>query len=219
MLVTAKAKGWLTRLSPEVGRGWGNNGDFLVLRLNVRKDVGFAQGGPGNAKFFDDGNPYAPAAMAWEAAPVPALLGRPAMAHLVTTITPERGEIRYDPATGAGKVHWPFGEMQTEGEKAGRDLATRLWWETEGRHGHLFSGLPSYDRNTGSGFGSANTWHPLGGAVMGRATDFGGRVNGYRNLYCVDGALLPGSAALANPALTITANAERCLDRFVADHA
>jgi cholesterol oxidase len=35
----------------------------------------------------------------------------------------------------------------------------------------------------------------------------------------VDGSLLPGSAALANPSLTITANAERCMDRFVASHA
>jgi cholesterol oxidase len=31
--------------------------------------------------------------------------------------------------------------------------------------------------------------------------------------------VLPGSACLSNPALTITANAERCMDRFVASHA
>lgn len=219
LLVTARAKGWLSRLSPAVGKGWGNNGDFLVVRLNVRKKVGFAQGGPGNVKFFDDHNPYATAAMAWEAAPVPTSLGTPAMAHLVTSVTPERGEIRYDPATGTGRVHWPYGAMETAADKAGRDLVTRLWWETEGKKGYPFSGLPDYDRNTGSGFGSANTWHPLGGMVMGQATDFDGRVVGYPNLYCVDGSLLPGSACLANPALTITANAERCMDRFVAAHA
>ncbi|MGH3646698.1 MAG: GMC oxidoreductase [Micromonosporaceae bacterium] len=213
LLVTARAKGWLTRLNPEVGRGWGNNGDFLVLRLNLRKDVGYAQGGPGNVKFFDDANPYAPASMAWEAAPIPQWLGAPASAHLVTAITPERGEIRYDGSTA--KVHWPYGEMQTAGEKAARDLVTRLWWQTEGRHGYWFNGLPDYDRNTGSGFGAANTWHPLGGMVMGKATDFTGRVLGYPNMYCVDGSLLPGSACLANPALTITANAERCLDLFL----
>jgi cholesterol oxidase len=218
LLVTARAKGWLTRLNSAVGQGWGNNGDFLVVRLNIRKKVGFAQGGPGNVKFYDDANPYSTASsMAWEAAPVPSSLGVPAMAHLVTSMSPERGEIRYDATTGTAKVNWPYGPMDTVADKAGRDLVTRLWWETDGKKGYLFNGLPDYDRGTGSGFGSANTWHPLGGMVMGRATDFAGKVLGYRNLYCVDGSLLPGSACLANPSLTITANAERCMDRFVAE--
>jgi len=219
LLVTARAKGWLPRLvSPAVGKGWGNNGDFLVARLNLRKDVGYAQGGPGNVKFYDDANPFAVASMAWEAAPIPSWIGR-TTAHLVTSVAPERGEIRYDAASGAGKVSWPYGVMETSSEKAGRDLVTRLWWETEGKKGYLFNGLPDYDRGTGSGFGSANTWHPLGGMVMGQATDFSGKSVDYPNLYCVDGSLLPGSAALANPALTITANAERCMDRFIAAHA
>ncbi|MBW6440148.1 NAD(P)-binding protein [Actinoplanes hulinensis] len=216
LLLTSRARGRLPRLtSTEVGKGWGNNGDFLIARLNLRKAVGHAQGGPGNVRFFDDANPYARAAMAWEAAPIPSWL--PATtAHLITTLIPERGEIRYDAATGAGKVYWPYAEMETAGDKAGRDLATRLWWRTEGSKGSLLTGLPSYDRNTGMGLGSRNTYHPLGGLVMGKATDFTGKVAGYQNLYCVDSALLPGSACLANPALTVTANAERCLDEFLA---
>ncbi|MEU7907146.1 GMC oxidoreductase [Actinoplanes sp. NPDC049118] len=219
LLLTSRAHGRLPRLvSTEVGKGWANNGDFLVARLNLRKAVGYAQGGPGNVKFYDDANPYAPAAMAWEAAPIPRWLG-PTTAHLVTSLAPERGEIRYDPATDAGKVYWPYGAMDTSADKAGRDLVTRLWWQTEGRSGHLFNGLPTYDRGTGMGLGSANTYHPLGGMVMGRATDFGGRVAGYANLFCVDGSLLPGSTCLANPSLTIAANAERCMDRFIAEHA
>lgn len=214
LLVTSRARGWLPRLvNPHVGKGWGNNGDFLVARLNVRKPVGHAQGGPGNVKFIDSKNPFAPTSMAWESAPVPTWMP-PTTAHLITSLVPERGEIRYDAQTGAGKVHWPYGLMETTSEKAGRDLATRLWWQTEGRHGHLFSGLPDYDRSLG--FGAANTWHPLGGMVMGKATDFGGKALDYPNLYCVDGSVLPGSACLSNPALTITANAERCLDRFIA---
>lgn len=219
LLLTSRARGGLPRLvNTEVGKGWGNNGDFLVARLNLRKDVGTAQGGPGNVKFIDSQNPFAVASMAWESAPVPSWLPG-TTAHLVTSVAPERGEIRYDAATGAGKVHWPYGVMETTSEKAARDLVTRLWWRTEGSKGYLFNGLPSYDRGTGSGLGSANTWHPLGGMVMGRATDFGGRSVDYPNLYCVDGSLLPGSACLSNPALTITANAERCMDRFIANHA
>jgi cholesterol oxidase len=219
LLLGSRARGRLPRLtSTEVGKGWGNNGDFLVARLNLRKTVGSAQGGPGNVRFFDDSNPYAPAAMAWEAAPIPSWLPS-TTAHLITTLAPERGEIRYDPVTATSRVHWPYAEMQTSADKAGRDLATRLWWATEGSKGSLLTGLPSYDRNTGMGLGSRNTYHPLGGLVMGKATDFGGRVDGYDNLYCVDGALLPGSAALANPSLTITANAERCMDLFLAEHS
>ncbi|WP_373688159.1 NAD(P)-binding protein [Actinoplanes aureus] len=219
LLLTSRARGRLPRLtSTEVGKGWGNNGDFLIARLNLRRAVGSAQGGPGNSRFFDDSNPYAPASMAWEAAPIPSWLPS-TTAHLITSLAPERGEIRYDAATGTGKVHWPYAEMATSSDKAGRDLATRLWWATEGSKGSLLTGLPTYDRNTGMGLGSRNTYHPLGGLVMGKATGFDGRVAGYTNLYCVDGALLPGSTCLANPALTITANAERCMDRFLATHA
>lgn len=217
LLVTARAKGWLPRLGAAVGKGWGNNGNFLVLRLNLRKDAGWAQGGPGNVKFYDDRNPYAPTAMGWEAQAVPAVLTKPAMSHVLTSLTPERGEITYDPVSGAGRVRWPYAAMQTQADRAGRDLVTRLWWETEGKTGHPFTGLPHYDR--ASGFGSASTWHPLGGMVMGQATDADGRSVDYPNLFCVDGSVLPGSAALANPALTITANAERCLDRFLAQPA
>jgi cholesterol oxidase len=133
------------------------------------------------------------------------------------SVTPERGEVRYDAATGAGRVVWPYGVMETKAEKAGRDLATRLWWETEGRHGRLLRGLPDYSR--ARGLGAANTWHPLGGMAMGHNTDLGGRSLDYHNLYCVDGSLLPGTACLAHPALTITANAERVMDSFIASHA
>ena len=61
------------------------------------------------------------------------------------------------------------------------------------------------------------TYHPLGGAVMGKACDFFGRVNGYTNLYVVDGALIPGSAACANPSFTIAAIAERAMEHIVAE--
>jgi len=217
LLAAAKAKGWLTRLSDQVGKGLGNNGDFLVFRTNLTRDVGNRQGGPGVAQFYDDANPYAETTMAWEAAPWPTWLGNTNMAHLVKSITPARGEIRYDVATGKARIHWPYREMETSADKAGRDLVTRLWWETEGRYGRLFNGLPIYDR--GQDLGSRVTWHPLGGMVMGKACDLDGKAYGYQNLYVIDGALLPGSTCNANPSLTITAIAERCLDRFVASYA
>nr|WP_241994494.1 GMC oxidoreductase [Chroococcidiopsis cubana] len=57
----------------------------------------------------------------------------------------------------------------------------------------------------------------MGGAVLGKACDDYGQVSGYRGLYVVDGALIPGSTGCTNPAYTIAALAERCMDRIIAD--
>jgi cholesterol oxidase len=65
-------------------------------------------------------------------------------------------------------------------------------------------------------FEARYTYHPLGGAVLGKATDLFGRVKGYSGLYVTDGALVPGSLGV-NPFLTITALAERNIARVIAE--
>jgi cholesterol oxidase len=52
--------------------------------------------------------------------------------------------------------------------------------------------------------------------VLGEATDDYGRVKGYRNLYVTDGSLIPGSTGV-NPFVTITAPAERNIERVLAE--
>ncbi|MFM9379469.1 GMC oxidoreductase, partial [Gordonia sp. VNK21] len=64
--------------------------------------------------------------------------------------------------------------------------------------------------------GSGSTYHGLGGVVMGSAASHYGEVKGYSNLFVMDGSLLPGAVGLVNPALTITAMAERNMDHFLA---
>jgi cholesterol oxidase len=59
------------------------------------------------------------------------------------------------------------------------------------------------------------TAHPLGGAVLGRATDAYGRVIGPKNLYVMDGAMIPGTTGAVNPSLTISALAERNIEAIL----
>lgn len=99
----------------------------------------------------------------------------------------------------------------------GRDcFAGRFHDRADVAHGFPVNGIPVYPRL--AGFGSSSTFHGLGGMVMGRACSHEGRVVGYDNMYVVDGSLIPGSTALVNPSLTITAIAERCMDHFLAAH-
>ncbi|GAB2856947.1 GMC oxidoreductase [Lentzea nigeriaca] len=67
----------------------------------------------------------------------------------------------------------------------------------------------------GKVFSDDFTCHPLGGCLLGRATDAFGRVRGQKNLYVTDGSLIPRSVG-ANPFVTITALTERNLSRITA---
>ncbi|CAM5287369.1 Cholesterol oxidase OS=Streptomyces griseorubiginosus OX=67304 GN=AQJ54_10705 PE=3 SV=1 [Streptomyces griseorubiginosus] len=60
------------------------------------------------------------------------------------------------------------------------------------------------------------TYHPLGGCVLGKATDNYGRVKGYSKLYVTDGSLIPGNIGV-NPFVTITALAERTMARVLVE--
>lgn len=71
-----------------------------------------------------------------------------------------------------------------------------------------------------STFGRAFTYHPLGGCSMGDDVDSGvvdsfGAVFNYKNLYVVDGSIVPNSLG-RNPAYTICALAERAAENMVA---
>ncbi|RPA19714.1 GMC oxidoreductase [Gordonia sp. OPL2] len=216
LLVEARAKGTLPRLSPRIGDGFGVNGDFLTIRANPREDFGAIQGGPGYARIYEDDLPGGPVSMVYQATPLPAPLGKAATTHLVQAHTDERGTVDFDHATRRGQLNYPHPAERNDLDRRANAFIARFHERTEGRYGFGANGVHVSSRATG--FGSASTYHGLGGVVMGAAATMDGAVRGYDNLYVVDGSFIPGAVGLVNPSLTITAIAERTMDRFIATH-
>jgi len=195
ILVRARDTGALPRLSAEVGHGWGTNADQAGTEpLNT------TPGGPPPFIAHDDTAEHAtiePFTLGAHAGPVTA----GAVLGLGMGVTSGTGTWSLGPA-GLPVLTW---NPATDGpaQAATRALAGRL---TEGGGPPTITAFPPTP---------VLTAHPLGGAVLGRATDAYGRLEGYQGLYCLDGSLIPGSTGGVNPTLTITAIVERCLDDIV----
>jgi cholesterol oxidase len=202
MLVKAKAKGTLSKLNEHVGRGWGNNGDFFGMQVGL-PDTNPSQGGPASAVIEDHANPLGPTAVMcapqWDAQ-------GGVINTLGLSIPPAKGVFRYDAATDSVKLNWPGDDPAI----ARTVEAGARTYDTLNRANTTSSQQPSTAFVAGG-----LTAHPLGGAVLGRACDRYGRVEGYKNLYVVDGSLIPGSSGCTNPSFTIAALAERCMEKIV----
>ncbi len=110
MLVEARAKGTLPRLSPRIGDGFGANGDFLTARTALSDDYGAVQGGPGFGRVYEDDMPGGPVSMVYHSTPVPAPLGKTLTTNLIQAHTEERGTIDYDHATRSAVINYPHPE-------------------------------------------------------------------------------------------------------------
>ena len=219
LLVRAKAQGTLTRLNDFVGKGWAGNGDLLNLRFGLPptgQSDPLQQGGPAGAviqdfpinevtgqpnPLYNGINPISLMNLAQWNNPV-GLLG---LGIGVVPAARATGEFTYNPTTDKVTLNFPD-SANAEYLKAMNRMVERL--DTSNR---------ASNRNPGSIVSAPTTAHPLGGLVMGKACDVDGRVLNYDGLYVVDGALIPGSTSACNPALTIGAIAERCMDRILAN--
>lgn len=203
LLVKAKAKGTLTKLNDDVGKYWGTNGDTFGLRVGL-PPTNPSQGGPAAAAIEDHSNPKGPTAFLtspqWNETQEGSLY------HLGLGIAPPLGSFRYDQSTQSVKLTWPKDDPAIVQVREAA-LATS---ETLNQ-GNTTS---QYQPKTGYVVDGA-TAHPLGGAVLGKVCDYYGRVKGYKGLYVVDGALIPGATGVVNPSFTIAAIAERCLERII----
>ncbi|WP_394823879.1 GMC oxidoreductase [Pendulispora albinea] len=203
LLVRARDTGALPNLNAHVGTRWTTNGDMAHFR--IVSSTFLPQGGPAGEKITDFRDPSNPVII--EAPPLraPAFFASDpnlqpffgALLNIAFGVPTAKGTFRYDAPNDTVVLDWP-----PDGAANIYQRVTSILTDP------AFPGTPvivPQARSQGSSF------HPLGGVPLGLATDAHCRLRGYRGLYAVDGAILPGPSAVANPSLLISALAERCM--------
>lgn len=206
LLLRARETGALPDLNSAVGAGWGPNGNIMTARANHMWNPTGAHQSSIPALGIDDwDNRDAPVFA--EIAPMPAGLETWVSLYLAITKNPERGTFVYDAARDAMNLRWTR-DQNTPAVNAAKSLFDRI--------NKACTTIYRYDLFGGQAknFADDFCYHPLGGCVLGKATDNYGRVSGYKNLYVTDGSLIPGSIGV-NPFVTITALAERNIERII----
>ncbi|MEU0006369.1 GMC oxidoreductase [Streptomyces sp. NPDC006314] len=208
LLVRARDTGTLPNLSAGVGAGWGPNGNTMLGRANhIWDTVGADQATMPVMGIDDWANADNPVFA--EIAPLPMGFEHWISLYLAITKNPERASFSYDSAAGAVRLGWTAAQSAVSVR-----MAKKLFDRINAANATIYR----YDL-FGSGskvFADDFTYHPLGGCVLGKATDGYGRVKGYSRLYVTDGSLVPGSIGV-NPFVTITALAERTMARVLAE--
>ncbi|WP_189815685.1 GMC oxidoreductase [Streptomyces olivaceoviridis] len=208
LLVRARDTGTLPDLDPAVGAGWGTNGNTMLGRANHLWDTVGADQATMPVMGIDDwANADNPVFA--EIAPLPMGFEHWISLYLAITKNPERATFSYDASSGRVRLGWTAAQSAVS-----VGMAKKLFDRINAANATIYR----YDL-FGSGdkvFADDFTYHPLGGCVLGRATDAYGRVKRYPRLYVTDGSLVPGSIGV-NPFVTITALAERTMARVLAE--
>ncbi|MGY4917105.1 GMC oxidoreductase [Streptomyces sp. 900116325] len=204
LLVRLKATGALPGLNNEIGKGWGDNGNVMCGRANHLWDpTGSLQASipTGGIDNWAAGGAFA------EVAPLPTGIETFASFYLSITKNPNRAEFAWNAATGKVDLNW-----QTAWKQPSIDAARTIFDRINQKEGTIYR---TDLFGTYKIWGDHLTYHPLGGAVLNRATDNYGRLHGYSGLYVIDGSLIPGNTSV-NPFVTITALAERNIEKIIA---
>ncbi|MBF6076312.1 GMC family oxidoreductase [Nocardia beijingensis] len=199
LLVRARETGALPNLNEHVGEGWGSNGDVALARPLSTFQVG-TQGTPSASRILDEAG--VPVALESWYIPGTTPFDVTLLASLGIVLDDTRGRFVCDPSDGRVVLDWPDGGAAGYLERA-REVNDNAACNCRP------VSRPAVDAD------ASFTSHPLGGAVLGLATDGYGRVRGYRNLYVMDGAAVPGSTGTVNPSLTISALAERNIEQII----
>jgi cholesterol oxidase len=205
LLVKAQAEGTLTNLNEHIGQDWGTNGDAIVVR-SFAGISGLTQGTPSASRIHDNSNGMPVTFENWYAPGVPldiGIIGSLGMAFDET----HRGRFVWNSMAGKTELQWAA-DGNADAHAAISNVNARI-----ASASNTIAGLrPFIDSVNGKNW----TAHPLGGVVLGLATDNYGRIEGHPGLYVMDGALIPGSAGAVNPSLTISALAERNIEQIIA---
>ncbi|MBK3581163.1 GMC family oxidoreductase [Streptomyces sp. MBT65] len=208
LLVRARDTGTLPALNSTVGAGWGPNGNTMVGRANHIWDTTGANQSTMPVMGIDDwANTDNPVFA--EIAPLPIGFETWVSLYLAITKNPQRASFTYDSASGTVKLGWTAAQSAVSVAMA-KKLFDRINSANATIYRSDLFGTPSKI------FADDFCYHPLGGCVLGNATDNYGRVKGYSKLYITDGSLVPGNIGV-NPFVTITALAERTLERVLAE--
>lgn len=207
LLVRAQHKGTLPKLASNsaIGHGWGNNGNIMGARFNWKMTGDLQSTMPlmGINDWDNRNNP-----VFCEITPLPVGLDHMVSMYLAITKTPSRSSFTYDTATNKVNLAWNLDKNSYSLQSAMQFLDKINASQRTGYCYDLFG--------TGRAFADNFTYHPLGGCVLGKATDDYGRIKEYQRLYVTDGSLIPGVLGV-NPFVTITALAERNIERIIAE--
>ncbi|GBG39539.1 GMC oxidoreductase [Mycobacterium montefiorense] len=200
LLLRARDTGTLPNLNEEIGRGYGNNGDIMVAHALAPTDpAGTQQSLMGLINLDGRDDPDKPVYASMFSIPLP--VETFALGYYVMVRTGDRAEAVYNPDSDSIAINWPRGHTDHL-----HDKAQVVFDKVTQANGVEYRD----DLFQGNAF-AANTVHPLGGVVRGKATDAYGRVKGYDRLYVNDASLLPGYLG-CNPFMSITALAERNIE-------
>ncbi|MBT2231466.1 GMC oxidoreductase [Nonomuraea sp. NEAU-A123] len=204
LLVKLKATGALPNLNAEVGKGWGDNGNVMCGRANHLWDPTGSSQSTIPCAGIDN---WATGGAFAEVAPLPTGIETFASFYLSITKNPNRAQFSWNATTGQVDLNW-----QTAWKQPGIDMAKTIFDKINATEGTIYRtdlfGIYKI-------WGDHLTYHPLGGAVLNKATDNYGRLAGYAGLYVIDGSLIPGNTSV-NPFVTITALAERNIENIIA---
>ncbi|WP_405966379.1 GMC oxidoreductase [Streptomyces sp. NBC_00015] len=204
LLVKLKATGALPGLNSEVGKGWGDNGNVMCGRANHLWDPTGALQSSIPCSGIDN---WAAGGAFAEVAPLPTGIETFASFYLSITKNPNRAQFSWNAAGGTVDLNW-----QTAWKQPSIDMAKTIFDKINAKEGTIYRTdlFGAYKI-----WGDHLTYHPLGGAVLNKATDNYGRLHGHPGLYVIDGALVPGNTSV-NPFVTITALAERNIEAIIA---
>lgn len=203
LLLRSRSEGLLTDLDSSIGTGWGPNGNVMFGRANHLWRPTGCKHSTIPVMAIDAWGTENPCLT--EVAPLPAGADLFVQLYLGIGDNPNEGVMEYGHAgltlDWNPSMHSPsINNVRSTFDKINREQGTIY-------RSDLFG--------DGKEFSDDFTYHPLGGAVLGRACDDFGRVKGYDGLYVTDGALVPQIVGV-NPFLAITALAERLMDSVLA---